>query len=115
MRQKRLASHFAKAAIRLAQIKKIDPNLDMGNGLTVASYESELSTMQTKLDAYNTQLAGADVLLTEVEQQDKKIRDFSDRMLAGVGAIYGKNSTEYQLAGGTRKDQKKRPKRKIIT
>ena len=36
-------------------------------------------------------------------------------MLAAVGVEYGKNSTEYELAGGTRKSERKAPVRKAKT
>lgn len=32
-------------------------------------------------------------------------------MLAGVGVKYGKNSDEYEQAGGTRTDERKSPRR----
>jgi hypothetical protein len=33
----------------------------------------------------------------------KNIRDWNDRMLAGVGAKFGKSSVAYEQAGGARK------------
>ena len=43
---------------------------------------------------------------------EKAIRDLSERMLAGVASKYGKDSSEYEMAGGTRKSERKRPTRK---
>jgi hypothetical protein len=34
--------------------------------------------------------------------------DLTERMLAGVGSKYGKDSTEYEKAGGVRKSERKR-------
>ncbi len=35
--------------------------------------------------------------------------DTSERMLAGVAAKYGRDSTEYEMAGGTKKSERRRP------
>jgi len=42
-------------------------------------------------------------------------RDLSERTLAGVGAVYGRDSGEYEKAGGTRKSEIKRSPRKKTT
>ena len=34
--------------------------------------------------------------------------DTSERMLAGVAAKYGRDSTEYEMAGGTKKSERRR-------
>lgn len=39
----------------------------------------------------------------------------SERMLAGVAARYGKDSSQYEQAGGVRKSERKRPTRKTKT
>ena len=39
------------------------------------------------------------------------MRGFSSRMLAGVGVQYGKDSNEYEMAGGTRASEIKRKKK----
>lgn len=41
------------------------------------------------------------------------IRDYSERILLGVAMKYGKNSDEYEMAGGIRKSERKRPVRKM--
>ncbi|MGI8935279.1 MAG: hypothetical protein ACR2FS_14525 [Phormidesmis sp.] len=35
----------------------------------------------------------------------------TDRMLTGVATQFGKNSDEYEMAGGTRKSERRRVKR----
>ena len=44
--------------------------------------------------------------------EEASLRDLSERMLAGVAAVYGKNSDQYEQAGGVRKSERKRPVRK---
>lgn len=38
-----------------------------------------------------------------------QVKDLSKRMLTGVASKYGKNSSEYEMAGGTRKSERKKP------
>ncbi len=51
---------IAEALTRLANLKAIDPDLDLGNGLTVAAFETQINKTQTSEDTYNGQLAQAD-------------------------------------------------------
>ena len=109
MRQKRTYTHFERARLRHTQIESIDPQLDFGNGLTVADYGSKIADFHTQLDTYNATIADLDVQLTDLNAKEKALRDHSDRMLSAVAGRFGKNSPEYERAGGVRKDKKKRP------
>jgi hypothetical protein len=46
---------------------------------------------------------------------EKELRPFSERMLAGVGVNYSKDSSQYEMAGGTRQSEIKQPPRKKKT
>ncbi|MCI5227560.1 MAG: hypothetical protein D3918_13095, partial [Candidatus Electrothrix sp. AX2] len=43
---------------------------------------------------------------------EKELRDLSSRMLSGVKVKYGRDSNEYEMAGGTRLSDRKRKSRK---
>ena len=47
-------------------------------------------------------------LLNDFQAEEKGLNLLSARMLAAVGAIYGKNSNEYEQAGGKRASEIKR-------
>lgn len=111
-RQKKLSPFLEGAQQRLNALSTIDPALDLGNGLTLAAYRAEVTSMQAKQDAYNALLPQADQAQNELLAAEKAIRDLSERMLAGVASKYGKDSSEYEMAGGTRKSERKRPTRK---
>ncbi|WP_446009885.1 hypothetical protein [Candidatus Electrothrix sp.] len=113
MAYKRRASQvIVDAQQRATNLKAIDPNLDLGNGLTVAAFDNEIAEVQSTLEQYNTLLAQADALLNELNDREKKLGTKSGRMLAGVGVKYGKDSSEYEMAGGTRTSEIKRGKKK---
>lgn len=103
MAYKRRASQIiADAQERATNLKAIAPNLDLGSGLTAAAFASEIAAAQAALEAYNTLLAKADAAADELNAIEKKLGTLSGRMLAGVGVKYGKDSKEYEMAGGTR-------------
>jgi hypothetical protein len=55
-----------------------------------------------RIDAYNTALSVIDSSKTEIDQLEKTLADVSDKMLIGVAFKYGKDSSEYEMAGGVR-------------
>jgi hypothetical protein len=108
-RRKRNSKVLEQAHERLSGLKSIDPNLDLGNGLTVSAHEQAVNSLRAKLDSYNQKLSDLDEELLSLETDEAKLNDLNGRMLAGVGARYGRNSAEYEKAGGVRSDDRKRP------
>jgi hypothetical protein len=111
-RRKRIFTHYDKANTRLAALKSISPTLDLGNGYTVAAYETHVLELRTKQNTYNTTLSLVDQQLNDLEAKEKIVRDFSELILEAVAVKFGKNSNEYEMAGGTKKSEHKRPVRK---
>ena len=97
---------------RLANLKSISPNLDLGNGLKAETYEAEIDEVYAILEAYNTKLAEADQILNQFNTKEKALRGTSERMLSGVGVKFGYDSDEYEQAGGIRKSERAKPKPK---
>lgn len=104
-----------KGKARLAAVKSIEATLDLGNGITVANYETQVNLLTTKLATYNTALSKIDDFYNECIDQIVVIRDWNDRILTGVATKYSKNSSEYEMAGGVRKKERKKatPKPKL--
>jgi hypothetical protein len=100
--QRKSSKHIADAQERAANLRGIDPALDLGNDLTLAAFNAEIAAAQNLLDAYNAKLAKADAAGNEFRAAEKQLRALSARMLAAVGVKYGKDSSEYEMAGGTR-------------
>ena len=102
-RHKRDSRILSKAEMRLASIKSISPSLEIGDNLTVKYYTSKIESLRQSLEAYNTTLSTIDVLLTQITENERDLADYSEKILLGVAHKFGKNSHEYQMAGGTRK------------
>ena len=98
-----------KGKTRLASIQSIDVALDLGNGITAPNYEIEVTLLETKVSKYNKTLSTIDDLYNEYIAQNGIVRDWNDRVLTGVATKYGKNSSQYEMAGGVKKSERKKP------
>ncbi len=108
-RVKKGSLDYEKGIKRLAAMKSISSQLDLGNGLTTDAYSTEIDSVKQKLEIYNSALSVADGTLNDLKAQEAILRDWNERMLTGIATKYGKDSSEYEKAGGTKKsDTKKR-------
>ena len=107
-RQKRTSPIAEAAGTRASALESIDANLDLGNSLTLGAYKSAISSVAFQLSSYNTKLSEIDGLLNALEAGEKSLADLSERMLTGVATKFGKNSDQYEKAGGTKKSEIKR-------
>ncbi|MBD2231332.1 hypothetical protein [Phormidium tenue] len=112
-RQKRSSPVLEKGVRRAAALKSISASLNLGDGLTLDNYQLELDKLQSQLATYNESLSFVDRALSVVRDTEKEMRVLSERMLIAVAAKYGKDSYEYEMAGGIRKSDRKRPTRKV--
>ncbi|MBW4641515.1 MAG: hypothetical protein KME23_00535 [Goleter apudmare HA4340-LM2] len=113
-RLKRNSRTLNKAEVRLASVKSINPSLDIGQGLTVNEYTQKIATLRQSIEAYNTALSNIDVLLTQIVENEQDLADYSEQILRGIAYKFGSNSHEYQMAGGVRKSDRKRPVRQSV-
>ncbi len=106
-RKKKVSRITEDANARLAGIKSIDPHLDLGNGLSAEIYASKIEATANSLNDYNTSLSISDEKLGVYEANELDLRDFHERILLTVGGRYGKNSAEYEMAGGKKKSDRR--------
>jgi phage shock protein A len=111
--QKKSSRHYEKANTRLASLKSIDTNMGLGNGLTVAIYEQAIDDLRNRIDQNNTHLSMIDEIKNQVKAGESVVKYLSERMLAGVASKFGKNSDKYEMAGGRKKSERRRPSKKV--
>jgi hypothetical protein len=111
-RAKRTSAPLELAEKRLLGLKSIDPVLDMGDGLSVVGLQTAHDALKSNLDKYNMLLTQADEKLNEIVKGERGLGELCDRLLSGVGAKFGKDSNQYEKAGGTRKSERKKPQKK---
>lgn len=112
-RRKRASAVQEKAQRKLAGLKSVDPILDLGGGLTLAAFEAKIDSLAGEIEEYNQKLSELDTLAFTLEKSEKALLLLDSRMLAGVAARYGRDSSEYEAAGGTRTSERKAPVRKV--
>jgi len=110
-RRKRTSKVATAAETRAAALKSIDSALVLNDDLTLAGYNAAIDETKAKLADYNTKLSNLDGELNELQKLEKSLKTLTARMLAGVGVKYGKDSDQYEKAGGTRDTDRKAPTR----
>ncbi|WP_341525188.1 hypothetical protein WKK05_21575 [Nostoc sp. UHCC 0302] len=107
-RLKRTSQTLEKAERRAASISSIDPNLDLGNGLTQPAFSTLIEKMRTRENVYNTALSNLDKFYREMLETERELADMAEHMLMAVATRYGKSSVEYGMAGGVPKNQRRK-------
>lgn len=111
-RAKKTSKTIGSANLRLASIKSIDAKLDLGNNVTVDNFNKMIEETATALEEYNTVLSMVDEKKNVFDAKEKELKAMHERVLDGVAFKFGKDSNEYEKAGGVKKSDRKRPVRK---
>jgi uncharacterized protein YciW len=104
-RRKRTSKVVAKARMRAVLLTSISETLELTEELTLADYRAHITAVEQRLAAYNMKLAELDGMLNDLEAAEKGLNEHTKRMLAAVGVVYGRDSNEYEQAGGTRQSE----------
>lgn len=109
-RKRTVSKIIQAAAARASGLESIDPMPDLGTDVTLTALKAAIVEGQNRINAYNTLLAEADEARNLVQASEEKVRQCSSRLLAAVAAKFGRDSNEYEMAGGTRtSDRRRRP------
>ncbi|MDZ7959266.1 MAG: hypothetical protein RMY34_15520 [Aulosira sp. DedQUE10] len=112
MAQKQRTSRILeKAEFRVARLKAIDPNITFDDNYNLRNLTQIIQQFHNMLDEYNADMAVIDSSRTKLDEMEKTLKNISDKMLAGVGFKYGKDSNEYELAGGVKQSERTRKSR----
>jgi hypothetical protein len=112
MRKKRNSIVLEKAEQRASAMNSIQLKLDLGNGFTLESYWSSITDLREKQQRYNALLSTVDQLYSQIQDDERALGEMSEHMLSGVKAKFGRDSHEYEMAGGVRSSERKRQLRK---
>jgi len=107
-RQKRTSAVLEMARQRLAGLKSINPEPDLGPTLTMAMIEARTNGFGTQLDTYNQHVATLDDEQNGVDRAEDSLEDVMSRVLSAVRAQFGPDSSEYEAVGGTRTSERRR-------
>ena len=115
MRRKRLSATLENAEVRAASMDSMESKLDLGNGRTLELYWEAINGMRAKQQQYNALLSPVvDQLYNEPRADKRALGEMSEHMLSGVKVKFGRDSAEYEMTGGVRQPERKRPQRKAV-
>jgi hypothetical protein len=106
MYRQRNSPAVKKGRQRALNMGSLNPNLDLGHGLTLPAYLEAIDTTHNKFEAYNTALLQLTRLYDEAIAAEVNLNDLNERMFSGVLTKFGRNSTEYKMAGGKLKSRR---------
>jgi hypothetical protein len=99
-----------QAEVVLEAWKNIDPALEIGS-MPIATLESQLTearALYMQINSLETQLVG---MRNQRDALNLSIWDKIKRVRTGVKSIFGDDSSEYEMVGGTRMSDRKHPTR----
>ncbi|MEH1772222.1 hypothetical protein [Nostoc sp.] len=108
--RKRNSMSLTKAERRIEGMQTINPQLDFSNGFSIATYNTKVIELREKLAAYNQAQTIVDKTHNALIEAERELNTYSEQMLLNVASRYGKNSDEYEMAGGTRRSDRKKPR-----
>ncbi|MEH1794930.1 MULTISPECIES: hypothetical protein [unclassified Nostoc] len=108
--RKRNSMSLTKAERRIEGMQTINPQLDFSNGFSIATYNTKVIELREKLAAYNQAQTIVDKTHNALTEAERELNTYSEQMLLNVASRYGKNSDEYEMAGGTRRSDRKKPR-----
>ncbi len=111
-RLKRKSTALETARRRLAGLKAINPKPNYGPGLTEEDFEKVIVDAETLLAKYHQMSAEMDEMQNLFDAAEERANDKSKRILSATEATYGADSSEYEMVGGTRTSDRKKPGRK---
>ena len=108
--KKKVSKHLAPASLRLGGMIAIDPNLDLGGGVTVEAFRAEHDRVAGLVRQLNDLLTQQDGLLNDLKAAEKSLAQLNSRVLSLVKGRFGADSSEYEQVGGVRMSERKRVK-----
>ena len=110
-RAKRTSTAIERAERRAAGISSIKTDLDMGNGMTLESFWDDIETVRDRQTQYNQMLSKVDQFYNELLESERKLSEKSSKMLQAIAIVYGRDSSEYEMAGGKRRSERRRARK----
>jgi hypothetical protein len=110
-RRRRTSAVLETARIRLAGLKKIDSS-KLGPDLSQEMFGGKVNSFTARLDSHNQLYAMMDDSTTVTDTEEDELQEWNRRILSGVEAQFGPDSSELKMIGGIRRSDRKRPARK---
>ena len=107
MKKVQTAEEIITAKKKEAGINSIDPNFELENGLSLATYRGKITDAETLLEMYNGTLANAEAIKSKYLGSIAELRDYTRRFITGIESKFGPDSVEFGKAGAVRRSLRK--------
>ncbi|OUL19419.1 hypothetical protein BV372_33480 [Nostoc sp. T09] len=107
-RQKKSSRVLEKAQLRFFGLKSIVPEIKLDEDYNLGKLMGSIEQLRNKIGVYNTALSVVDSSKDEIEEMEKNLSQLCEKMLMVVAIKYGKDSREYEMAGGVRNSDRVR-------
>lgn len=107
MTRPRTSPVLETAQRRISGLKYLNPQLDLGKGLSLTQFAALADELTTQLTDYNDTVASLDSQRSNIEALEERLKKLSERMLSTTASLYGRDSDEYEMAGGVKRVSRK--------
>ncbi len=101
-RQKKTSRVLEKAQLRFFGLKSIVPEIKFDEDYNLNKLMESIEQLRNKIGVYNIALSLVDSSKDEIDEMEKNLGQLCEKMLMVVAIKYGKDSREYEMAGGVR-------------
>jgi hypothetical protein len=100
-----------EGAEKVVRVWEANPTFSLGEITLVKLKDmvAELKTLRTRRDSLRAELSA---VTNDLDGKRGEVNAVVSRAVSGVRAVFGPNSNEYEGVGGTRTDDRKKPKSK---
>ena len=112
MSKARKSKAIAEAEARIAALRSIESKLDFGKSLSIQAYIAKAAESRGQLSTLNALIAQMEGARGVFNRSERELISMSSRILKAVLVQFGQDSSEYEMAGGTRTSERKRPHRR---
>ncbi len=104
----------AMTQIDTAQNKTVDYGND-GDSLTATILKAKLDEYETAMTNYDTAMDTVTAMQNRVKLIEDKLSEYNKRILKSAAGKFKEESDEYEMLGGTRPSERKKPGKKSNT
>lgn len=101
-RLKKTSAVLEKTEQRLIGFRAINPDLKFNDEISLPRLSQLTGQLRNQVNHYNMLLTELDTAKSDMESLEQSVREVSERLVNGVASMYGKDSREYEMAGGVR-------------
>lgn len=109
-RIKKTASSINAVKQRLQGLKSISGTVNLPQGLTTGQTDQLITDYEKLVADYNQLLSTADDMVNRINKSEKDLDEIAEKILLAVKLQFGKDSSEYEMVGGTRLSERSKKK-----